>query len=101
MLADDGHCTLREAVLAANGDAASGATAGECRAGQGDDTIRFAVAHPTLRRPGAGEDAGATGDLDLTSALLRDAPGRIRTCDLLLRRQALYPLSYGRGSRAA
>ena len=25
------------------------------------------------------------------------APGRIRTCDLLLRRQSLYPLSYGRG----
>jgi hypothetical protein len=28
---------------------------------------------------------------------LLDAPGRIRTCGLLLRRQALYPLSYGRG----
>src|SRR2546423_15050780 len=25
------------------------------------------------------------------------APGRIRTCDLALRRRALYPLSYGRG----
>ena len=29
----------------------------------------------------------------------RDAPGRIRTCDLALRRRALYPLSYGRGDR--
>ena len=28
---------------------------------------------------------------------LRHAPGRIRTCDLALRRRALYPLSYGRG----
>jgi hypothetical protein len=26
-----------------------------------------------------------------------DAPGRNRTCDLALRRRALYPLSYGRG----
>jgi hypothetical protein len=26
----------------------------------------------------------------------RDAPGRIRTSDLALRRRALYPLSYGR-----
>jgi hypothetical protein len=25
------------------------------------------------------------------------APGRNRTCDLALRRRALYPLSYGRG----
>ena len=27
-----------------------------------------------------------------------NAPGKIRTCDLCLRRAALYPLSYGRGS---
>ena len=27
------------------------------------------------------------------------APGRIRTCDLALRRRALYPLSYGRSAR--
>jgi hypothetical protein len=29
-----------------------------------------------------------------------DAPGRIRTCDLSLRRRTLYPLSYGRGARS-
>jgi hypothetical protein len=28
------------------------------------------------------------------------APGRIRTCDLSLRRRTLYPLSYGRGARS-
>ncbi|MDX6486491.1 MAG: hypothetical protein QOF43_1644 [Gaiellaceae bacterium] len=28
-----------------------------------------------------------------------DAPGRNRTCDLALRRRALYPLSYGRRER--
>ena len=27
----------------------------------------------------------------------QNAPGKIRTCDLCLRRAALYPLSYGRG----
>ena len=30
----------------------------------------------------------------------RVAPGTIRTCDLCLRRAALYPLSYGRSERA-
>src|SRR5215468_10146115 len=29
----------------------------------------------------------------------RNAPGRNRTCDLALRRRALYPLSYGRRGR--
>ena len=29
-----------------------------------------------------------------------NAPGRIRTCDLALRRRALYPLSYGRFGEA-
>ncbi len=32
---------------------------------------------------------------------LCDAPGRNRTCDLALRRRALYPLSYGRGEAAS
>jgi hypothetical protein len=30
----------------------------------------------------------------------KSAPGRIRTCDLALRRRALYPLSYGRWQSA-
>ena len=33
----------------------------------------------------------------LTGGRHRHAPGTIRTCDLCLRRAALYPLSYGRG----
>jgi CSLREA domain-containing protein len=40
-VADDGVCTLREAITAANSDTASGATAGECAAGAGADTIIF------------------------------------------------------------
>lgn len=38
---DDGQCTLREAITAANTDAASGLAPGECAAGSGADTINF------------------------------------------------------------
>ena len=41
--ADDGVCTLREAITAANADAASGATGGECGAGSGADQITFSA----------------------------------------------------------
>jgi len=41
--ADDGLCTLREAITAANSDTASGATIGECAAGAGADIITFAA----------------------------------------------------------
>jgi len=40
--ADDGSCTLREAITAANDDTSSGWTAGECAAGSGTDEITFA-----------------------------------------------------------
>ena len=42
--ADDGVCSLREAVVAANTDTASGAAEGECPAGSGADTIELADA---------------------------------------------------------
>ena len=42
--ANDGACTLREAIAAANTDTASGAAAGECAAGSGNDTLTFSVA---------------------------------------------------------
>ncbi len=41
--ANDGVCTLREAITSANTDTASGAAAGECAAGSGTDTITFSV----------------------------------------------------------
>lgn len=41
--ANDGVCTLREAITAANNDTASGVAAGECIAGSGADTINFAI----------------------------------------------------------
>lgn len=45
--ANDGQCTLREAIIAANTNTASGAAAGECAAGAaGLDTIAFNIPGP-------------------------------------------------------
>lgn len=46
---DDGECTLREAIVASNTDTASGALAGECIAGSGDDIINFNIAGAGVR----------------------------------------------------
>lgn len=48
-VADDGVCTLREAIVAANTNAASGVTTGECAAGQASPTVdQIAFAIPPL-----------------------------------------------------
>jgi CSLREA domain-containing protein len=39
----DGECTLREAIIAANIDIASGTATGECAAGSGDDGINIGL----------------------------------------------------------
>jgi CSLREA domain-containing protein len=52
----DSDCSLREAVLAAN-------------AGPGGDTIVLPPGHFRLTIPGPGEEAAATGDLDLTRSV--------------------------------
>ncbi|MBL0343690.1 choice-of-anchor Q domain-containing protein [Candidatus Villigracilis affinis] len=44
-IADDGTCTLREAITNANGDSQLYATSGECASGVGTDTITFAANH--------------------------------------------------------
>jgi CSLREA domain-containing protein len=41
--ANDGVCTLREAIKAANTDTASGASEGVCLAGSGTDTIIVSI----------------------------------------------------------
>ena len=53
------------------------------------------------RQPGRGRLSRRYEPLDRLPASLRfcHAPGKIRTCDLCLRRAALYPLSYGRSGR--
>ncbi|MEX0800109.1 MAG: choice-of-anchor Q domain-containing protein [Dehalococcoidia bacterium] len=57
----DGDCSLREAIQAANTDSAVDA----CTAGAGDDIIDLPAGTYTLTIAGAGEDANATGDLDI------------------------------------
>lgn len=42
--ADDGECTLREAITAANSNTESGSTDGECVAGATEDIIEFDIA---------------------------------------------------------
>jgi CSLREA domain-containing protein len=75
----DMQCSLREAIMAANTNTASGFVLGECPAGS--DTIEdFIVLTSgetyTLAIAGKGEDAGMTGDLDIlddiASAALAD-----------------------------
>ena len=68
-VANDGSCSLREAITAANGDAASGAATGECAAGSGADTITLPSGTYTRTRSGSGENLNSTGDLDVTSEL--------------------------------
>ena len=59
-------CSLREAVLAVD-------------AGSGGDTISIPAGHYRLTIPGPGEDAGATGDLDLTKNVTIDGAGARQT----------------------
>ena len=65
-LADDntvnGNCTLREAIRAANANAAVDA----CPAGSGADTITLAVGRYALSVGPAGDQVAASGDLDVT-----------------------------------
>src|SRR5919202_3569235 len=64
--AANGNCTLREAIIAANTNAAVDA----CPAGgSGVDTIALPPGTYQLTLPGAGEDAAATGDLDILGDL--------------------------------
>lgn len=62
-LGTTGNCTLREAIQAANTDAAVDG----CASGSGADTVVIPAGTYTLTIPGANEDANETGDLDLTS----------------------------------
>lgn len=45
---DDGECTLREAIIAANTDTGSGSLPGECPAGNGDDVIDLTPLNGTI-----------------------------------------------------
>lgn len=64
-VADDGECTLREAIIAANTDTASGATVGECAAGSGADVIGFSVAGSILL---GSDQAAISSDVSILGA---------------------------------
>ena len=67
-LKNDGFCTLREAIIAANKDQRSGSKSGECAAGSGADEIILPAGTYNLTRTDSGfEDSSSTGDLDITS----------------------------------
>lgn len=57
----DGDCSLREAIVAANTNAAVDA----CPAGTGADTLTLPAGTFTLTIPGTSESEAATGDLDV------------------------------------
>jgi CSLREA domain-containing protein len=68
VVADDGHCSLREAIVAANTNTPSGAQPGECPAGSATETdiiVLFSGATYNLTIAGANEDNALTGDLDI------------------------------------
>lgn len=75
VIADDGQCTLREAITAANTDTASGLMAGECTAGNGDDAITLPADTYTLAIPSTGENSNVNGDLDINSNITINGAG--------------------------
>lgn len=70
-IAADGQCSLREAITAANLDAAFNG----CAAGSGMDVILLGAGEYRIDRAGAGEDANSTGDLDVRSSLTIQGAG--------------------------
>jgi len=74
-LMNNGNCTLREAVLAANTDAPVDA----CPAGSAADVIQLQAGTYQLTVQGVGEDAAASGDLDIVSDLTVQGAGPTAT----------------------
>ena len=70
-LNNDGDCSLREAIQAANTDSAVDA----CQSGSGADTIILPAGTYTLTIAGAAENANQTGDLDILADLTLTGSG--------------------------
>lgn len=75
IVADDGACSLREAVSAVNDAAPSGTLPGECPAGDGADTILLGSGTYTTSLGAAGDDANAGGDFDLARSVTIEGSG--------------------------
>jgi CSLREA domain-containing protein len=72
-LADDGECTLREAITTANSGAPSGQSPGECDIPP--DRISIPAGTYTLTIEGTGELDNLTGDLDILTDLILAGAG--------------------------
>src|SRR4051794_9956896 len=68
-------CSLREAIQAANTDAAFGG----CSAGSGDDTIALPAGTYILSIAGANDDLNQSGDLDIRSNITINGAGAAST----------------------
>ena len=71
----NGNCTLREAIIAANTDAAVDA----CPAGNSADTLILPAGDYVLTIAGIGETAARTGDLNITDDVTITGAGRLST----------------------
>ena len=82
VVANDGRCSLREAVTAANLNARSGSAPGECVAGDpspGVDVILLRRGSYKLSLGLAGDDLNLGGDLDVTGSMVVQGKGRAAT----------------------
>lgn len=78
VVANDGKCSLREAIGAANTNTRSGSKQGECIAGERApvvDVIRLRCGTYRSKRRGAGEDQNQTGDFDITESVIIQGKG--------------------------
>jgi|GEM_PF-2415435 len=71
-LNNDGDCSLREAIEAANSDTAVDG----CPAGNGSDKINLPAGTYDFSIPGTAEDLNQTGDLDISSDILIIGAGK-------------------------
>jgi CSLREA domain-containing protein len=79
ILANDGQCSLREAITSAFTHVASGSEPGECAAGSGKDVVDLGPGHYFLSIPGVRDDANLSGDLDIRSDLTIHGSGAADT----------------------
>jgi CSLREA domain-containing protein len=79
VVANDGRCSLREAINVANLHLPSGAMPGECPPGSGTDTIVLPAGTYVLTRVGPADDTNVNGDLDVNGSLIIQGAGAATT----------------------
>jgi len=72
----NGKCSLREAIINANNDAATHA---DCAAGSGADIIELPAGTYTVNQGAANEEFSVTGDLDIRSNITINGAGKLTT----------------------